>query len=149
MIKKISLILIIILCSLNIFSKENKPLGISGSHTIGFTYIIPGFEQIKRGYYLKGGILFLSFISIVTGGIIENKRGNDYYNIYMNSIDIDEIVESRLQAENHFKKRNYYIIGGVSIWLINLIDLKFFSKNRGIKGEIKKDYISFGFYYIF
>jgi hypothetical protein len=150
MIKKITLVLILLFLPINIFSSEKlKTPKAKTSRKIGFSYIIPGIEQIKRGYYFKGGVLFASFVSIITEGVIENKRGNDYYNIYINSVDIDEIIKTRALAEKHFKKRNYYIIGGVSVWLINLVDLKFFSKNRGIKGEIKKNYISFGFYYIF
>ena len=133
----------------NLFSKETKKSRIKNSTELDITYIIPGIRQIKTGYYFKGTLLLTSFLASIAGAIIENKKGNDYYNIYINSKNIDEIIDSRLAAENHFKKRNYYIMGGFSVWLINLIDLKFFSKNKGIKGEIKKDYIAFGFYYIF
>jgi len=150
MIKKIILFSLFFLLYVNGYAIHLKTPEKKNSSEISFTYIIPGLGQIKRGYYIKGGLLFTSFVSAITGAIIENRKGNDYYNIYINSTDLNEIINSRINSENHFKKRNYYIIGGFSVWIVNLIDLRFFSKkNKGIKGEIKKNYISFGFYYIF
>jgi hypothetical protein len=111
---------------------------------------IPGAYQIKSGKILKGGILLSAFTAAVIGAIIENKRGNDLYEKYLESTDVEEIVSLRREAEKKFKNRNYYIAGTFGIWLLHLLDLKFFkNKKGGIQGEVTQKNISIGFYYTF
>ena len=127
--------------------KNEEPKGKQGISIIKF---IPGAQQIRSGKYLKGGILLSAFTAVVIGAIIENKRGNDLYEKYMDSTDVEEIVSLRKQTEKKFKNRNYYFAGAFGIWLLHLLDLKFFkNKKGGIKGDITKKNISIGFYYTF
>lgn len=127
--------------------KTEEPKDKQGISIIKF---IPGAQQIKSGKYLKGGILLSVFTAVVIGAIIENKRGNDLYEKYMDSTDVEEIVSLRKQAETKFKNRNYYFAGAFGIWLLHLLDLKFFkNKKGGIKGDVTKKNISIGFYYTF
>ena len=117
--------------------------------TIPFSYIIPGVEQIKRGSYLKGVLFFTSFSFCLTEAFLNNRKGNDYYQKYLKSKILDEIILFRRQTETSFKNRNYYLIGAFSIWFLNILDLHFFDKKKGIKGEIYKNSFSLGFYYSF
>jgi hypothetical protein len=56
----------------------------------------------------------------------------------------------RQNTEKNLKKRNLFLVGIASIWVIHIIDLKFFkSKKGGVKGEIGKNNINIGFYYHF
>jgi hypothetical protein len=127
--------------------KEEEP---KEKQAVSIIKFIPGAQQIKSGKYLKGGILLSAFTAAVIGVIIENKRGNDLYEKYMESTDVKEIVSLRKQTEKKFKNRNYYIAGIFGIWLLHLLDLKFFkNKKGGIKSEVTKKNISIGLYYTF
>ena len=127
--------------------KKEEPKEKQGISIIKF---IPGVYQIKSGKYLKGGILLSAFTAAVIGAFIENKRGNDLYKKYMDSTDVEEVVSLRKQTEKKFKNRNYYFAGAFGIWLLHLLDLKFFkNKKGGIKGDVTKKNISIGFYYTF
>ena len=145
--KKFLIILIVFFTLTNSIFSEKKAEIKTGM--IPFPYIIPGVEQIKRGYYFKG-ILFLSgFSTCLTEAYLKNRDGNSYYDRYLESTVVDEIVSLREKTEDSFKKRNYYLVGAFSVWLLHILDLQFFDKKKGIKGEIHKDSFSIGFYYSF
>ncbi len=110
---------------------------------------IPGLFQLKEKKILKGSVLLSSFIIGISGSIINNTRGNKYYEMYLLSKNVDEIINLREKAENKFKSRNLFLIGMGISFLLHLVDVKF-SKNRGeIKGEIKHNSIKLCFYYNF
>jgi hypothetical protein len=122
--------------------KKSKPISI--------TKLIPGIQQIKSGKYAKGTLLLSSFIGSITGAVIYNKKGNDWYDKYTESTNVEDIILFRQNTEKNLKKRNLFLAGIASIWLIHIIDLKFFkSKKGGVKGEVGKDHINIGFYYHF
>ena len=121
--------------------KEKKP-------TVPIIKIIPGIYQLKSGDVVKGGLLLGSFAGCITGAILENNRGNDYYGKYLDSINVEEIVKLRQNTESSFKKRNYYMAGVLGVWLIHLLDLTFFSKKKyGVQGGISKNRICISFYF--
>ena len=126
--------------------KNNKKI----SKGIPVVKFIPGVYQIKSGKILKGGILLGACLTTIVGAILENNKGYDYYEQYLESVDVEEIIKLRKKSENSFKNRNYYLIGLFSVWAIHLIDLKFSKKKKGgLKGEIKNNSIHIGLYYSF
>lgn len=117
---------------------------------VSIVKFIPGVYQLKSKKFAKGGILFCAFSAAIVGAVIENKRGNDLYEKYLASEDPGEVMALRKQTEKKFKNRNYYIAGTLGIWLLHLLDLKFFNKKKGgIKGEVTKKSMHIGFYYTF
>jgi len=148
MIKKSILIfvLIIFISGLTLAEKDNQknPQGIS------LAKFIPGIDQLKKRKILKGCILLGAFLTTISGAIIENNRGNDYYDQYQNSIVVEDIVDLRKKAEHSYRLRNYFMAGIFAVWVIHLLDLKFFNRKKGgLKGEIKNNSIGIGLYFSF
>lgn len=111
---------------------------------------IPGIDQLFSGKTLKGGVLLSACLATVAGAIIENRCGNRYYEQYLESTDVDEIVELRKKAEGSFHNRNYCILGICTVWLVHVLDMKLFKAKKGvIKGEAKDHSVAVGFYYFF
>ena len=126
-------------------SPEFKP-----KNGISITRFIPGVSQLLSGKTVKGGMLLGAFLVTITGAIIENSQGNGYYEQYLNSTDVDEIVQLREKAERSFQNRNYYLLGICGIWLVHALDMKIFKTRKGvIKGEAKDHSVCVGFYYFF
>lgn len=120
------------------------------TQAVSILKFFPGAYQIKSKKYLKGGVLFCAFTAAIVGAVLENNRGNDLYEKYLASQDVEEIVALRKQTEKKFKNRNYYIAGAFGIWLLHLLDLKFFkNKKGGVKGEVTKKSVNISFYYTF
>jgi hypothetical protein len=118
--------------------------------TVSILKFIPGLPQLKEGKYLKGTLLLSSFITVVTGSILYNNQGNKSYNAYQKSTDVAEILLLRDETEKSFRKRNFCIVGIFSIFVVHILDLKFFkSKKAGVSGNIGKNTIDIGFYYRF
>ena len=111
---------------------------------------IPGVEQIKSKKYVKGSLLLGAFIGSALAAFHYNKKGNDWYDKYQNSTNVDDIILFRQRTEDHLKKRNLFIAGIFSVWLVHIIDLKFFKSGKaGVKGTVSKNEINIGFYYHF
>jgi hypothetical protein len=122
--------------------KEAKP--------VPLTLFIPGIQQLNARQYLKGGLLLAAFAGSAAGAFIYNNKGNDLYNRYQDSTDVEEITSLRKQTERSFKKRNLFIIGIFSVWALHIIDLKFFkSPKASVKGEVGENNINIGIYYRF
>jgi hypothetical protein len=122
--------------------EKEKPKAIS------ITMLIPGIHQLKSKKYAKGTILLGSFIGCITGAVIQNNKGNDWYRKYKESTNVEEIVLLRQSTEKSLKKRNFFIVGILSVWVLHIIDLKFFkTKKGGVKGEVGKNSFNIGFYY--
>lgn len=145
------LILFFFVCALSAQEKEKeKQEEPQPGGAVSIVKFIPGVYQLKSKKFVKGSLLFSVFTAAVVGAVIENKRGNDLYEQYLASQDVEEIVALRKQTEKKFQNRNYYIAGALGIWLLHLLDLKFFNKKKGgIKGEVTKKNIQVGFYYSF
>jgi len=129
-----------------LYPKENS---FDEKENISIIKYIPGLQQIKTKKYLKGGVLLSSFIICITGAVISDNKGNEIYDKYIISKNIDEIIELREKTEILFKRRNLYIIGSGLVFLFHLFDLKFSKEKSGVKGEIKNNSIGIGFYYKF
>jgi hypothetical protein len=144
--KCISLALILLLSSLCLGGEGD----IQPSKGIPVEKFIPGLSQLISGKILRGGLLLGACLATVAGAIWENQRGNDYYEQYLVSTDIEEVVDLRSRAEKSFRSRNYYILGMVSVFVLHFLDLKFLKNKKGkLKGEVKNNALSFGIYYSF
>jgi hypothetical protein len=120
------------------------------ARTVSIVKFIPGLYQLKKGKYFKGTLLLGSFVGTLTGTFIYNKKGNDWYDKYQNSTNVEDIVLFRQHTEKSFKRRNLCIVGIFSVWLIHVLDLKFFKTEKaGISGNIGKKKFNFGIYYAF
>jgi len=149
--KKINIILLLLALLINPLFSENKSKNKKekDSNLISVSYFIPGIKQIEEKRYIKGILFLSSFIGSVSFAIIENNNGNSYYEQYLKSTNIEEIIELRDNTEKSYKKRNYFLISAFSIWILHLLDLKFFTKKSGVTGEINKDTFSLGIYLCF
>jgi hypothetical protein len=117
---------------------------------ISVTMFIPGIYQLKNKKILKGTILLGSFIGSLAGALSYNKRGNNWYEKYLNSTKVDDIIMFRQQTEKCLKRRNFCIGGMFFVWLLHILDLKFFKSGKGgIKGDFGQNKINLGFYYTF
>ena len=111
---------------------------------------IPGLPQLISGKVLKGSMLMGACLITIAGAIWENQKGNEYYEQYLTSIDVDEVIDLRARAEKSFRSRNYFIIGMVSVWVLHFLDLRFLKNKKGkVKGEVKSSRLSIGIYYSF
>ena len=147
--KKKTIALFFLWCSISLLLP-----GDTGKHdpakAVSILRFIPGIEQIKQKRYLKGGLLAGAFATTIVGAVVANSRGYDYYDRYLASTDVDEIIDLRQRSERCFKTRNALIVGIFAVVVIHLVDIKFFSKKRGgLKGEIKNNSIHLGVYYNF
>jgi len=156
MIKKLSLFLMLCLAvNLNtVTAAEEQPDSSEPDKkkpkTVSITMFIPGIHQLASGKYVKGTVLLGSFLSCITGAVIHNNKGNDWYDKYIDSNNVEEIVLFRQKTEKSLKKRNLFMVGILSVWALHILDLKFFkSKKGGVKGEVGKNSFNIGFYYIF
>ena len=107
-----------------------------GRNLISPTLLIPGIEQIKNKKYLKGTLFLACFTATITGALINNHKGYDFYNQYLESRDVQEIACLRENSETAFKRWNLFLISAFSIWFFHLIDLKIFKKGGTIKSEV-------------
>lgn len=145
---KLIYILILVLLITTVLAGEVDPDPLKKG--IPLIRFIPGLVQLTSGKIIKGGVLMGTWITTIIGAIIENNRGYDYYDQYLDATAVDEVVRLRKKSEKSFKNRNYFLIGTVSILLIHALDLKLFKKKKGgLNGEIKNDGISVGLYYCF
>ena len=129
---------------------EEKNSNQKKSKTIPFSMLIPGVEQIKSKKYVKGALLLGTFLGSTLGAFHHNKKGSDWYDKYQNSTNVDDVILFRQRTEDHLKKRNLFIAGIFSVWLVHIIDLKFFKSGKaGVKGTVSKNEINIGFYYLF
>jgi hypothetical protein len=120
------------------------------SNSIPITLVIPGIEQIKNKQYFKGPLLLGAFIGSAAAAFYYNKKGNDWYARYKASTNVEQIILYRENTESNLKKRNIYLISMFSIWILHVIDLKFFKpKKNGITGSVGKNEINIGVYYTF
>lgn len=145
-VKCVSLVLILMLSSPWLAGEGDNQLA-KGVSVVKF---IPGLPQLISGKALKGSILLGACLATVAGVVVENQRGNDYYEQYLASIDVDEVIDLRAKAEKSFQSRNYFIIGMVSVWILHFLDLKFLKNKKGeVKGEVKNSRLCIGIYFTF
>ncbi len=118
---------------------------------ISITMVIPGFNQLKNKKFFKGSLLLLAFAGATAGAVISNKKGNDWYDKYLDSNNIADVIHYREKTEQHFKGRNYFMIGALGVWVLHLLDLQFSGKGKkkGLTGAVGKNSMSLGFFYRF
>ena len=118
--------------------------------TISLAMVIPGIQQIKNKQYFKGSLFLAAFVGTAAAAFYYNKKGNDWYAKYLASTNVEEIVLSRKNTETNLKKRNLFLVGVFSVWLLHIIDLKFFKPGKsGVKSTVGKNEIDIGVYYTF
>ncbi len=124
---------------------ENKK---SSDGTVSIFKFIPGVSQLKSKKYVKGTLLLGSFVGSITGTFIYNNRGNHWYEQYKNSVNPEEIVLFRRYTEKSFRKRNLCIAGIFGVFILHLLDLKFFkSKKTIISGQVSGNGLTIGIYH--
>lgn len=139
--------LMLLVVTLPVTAKEKKE---TRDNTISILKFVPGLHQLKTKKYFKGVLLLGSFVGAVTGAVIYNNKGNNWYDKYRESTNVEDIILFRKNTEDNFKKRNLFVIGIVSAFVLHLIDLKFSRSGKtGVKSEINKDRIDIGFYFKF
>jgi hypothetical protein len=155
--RKLVLVLVILCLSLNLAVKGENQDATSGpgekkstDGAVSIYKFIPGIPQLKSGNTIKGLLLLGSFLGVVTGTVVYNHLGNQSYQKYQHSTNVEEILLYRQQTERNFKKRNLCLVGLFSVWLIHILDLKFFKSGKvGVKSDVGKNNIDVGFYYSF
>jgi hypothetical protein len=141
--------LVILLVALPVWGKDSKKKE-TREKTVSIVKFIPGLYQVSSGKYFKGVLLLGTFVGAVTGTVVYNSKGNDSYRQYQQSTNVEDIVLFRQQTQDSFKKRNLFIAGIFSVFVLHIIDLKFSKSGKtGVKGDIRKDRIDIGFYYSF
>jgi len=126
--------------------KTEKPK----SHTIPLTLFIPGIDQFKSRQYIKGGLMLGAFTACLTGAIINNSKGNQWYKKYQDAAIVEDVVHYRQQTEKSMKRRNFFMIAAFSIWVIHVLDVKFLKSGKaGVKSELGQDSLRLSFYYTF
>ncbi len=117
-----------------------------------YSTFIPGAGQFYLGHKLKGAIFTISaFGSLVTAIVSENNLvgGNErlenleiQYQSTMNWEKADQIWQEMLQVKSDidkdYKRRNLFIGITAGIWLANIIDVLFFTPDKGA-GDIFGD----------
>jgi hypothetical protein len=150
MIKKWCLFLIAVLLVQPMAAESNADTNEKKTKKVSILMFIPGLQQLKSKKYVKGSLLLGSFIGSVAGAFAYNKKGSDWYDKYLNSTNVEEIILFRQKTEKNLKKRNLFIAGIFSVWLVHIIDLKFFKSGKGgVKGEMGKNKFNISFYYSF
>jgi len=121
---------------------KKKPVSIS--------LFIPGLQQFKTRKHMKGVLLLGGFVCTVAGAVVYNKKGNDWYKKYTDSIDIEEIARFRAKTEKSFRRRNLFIAGVFAVFALHVLDLKFSKSGKsGVTGGVTADSVNVGFYYAF
>lgn len=118
--------------------------------TISLALVIPGIQQIKNKQHFKGSLFLAAFVGSAAAAFYYNKKGNDWYAKYQASTNVEEILLFRKNTETNLKKRNLFLVSVFSVWLLHVIDLKFFKPGKsGVKSNVGKNEIDIGFYYSF
>jgi len=147
--KKGYICMVLLVCFALYTGAQTTDPGTKKAKQVPLSLFIPGVYQLKNNQYIKGGLLLGAFAASISAALIFNKKGNDWYDKYRNSTNIDEIVRLRDKTEKTFKKRNLCIAGIFSVWLVHIIDVKFFKPKKGkagVKGEAGNNTLSVGFY---
>jgi hypothetical protein len=89
--------------------------------------IFPGWEQLHRGYGLKGTLWAVAgsgcLIGLVQSIIRTNKKNDEYLNA-----TVPEIISQKYDEYNRlYQSRYYWAYGFIAIWLASHVDAMFFS----------------------
>ena len=107
MIKKLSVlsILCLIVIANTVFPAEQSPENSDSqgkkTKAISITMFIPGIHQLKSGQYVKGILLLGSFAGCIAGTVIYNNKGNNWYQQYLQSTNVEEIIRLRERIMMH------------------------------------------------
>lgn len=118
--------------------------------TISLAMVIPGIQQIKNRQSFKGSLFLAAFVGSAAAAFYYNKKGNDWYAKYLASTNVEQILLFRKNTETTLKKRNLFLVSVFSVWLLHIMDLKFFKPGKsGVKSNVGKNEIDIGVYYSF
>lgn len=151
MLKKWCWILIAALLAVPLAGENNPSETNPGkSKSIPISLIIPGIEQIKNKQYFKGSLFLAAFMGSAAAAFYFNKKGNDWFDKYQASTNVEQIILYRKNTETNLKRRNLFLVSLFSVWLLHVLDLKFFKPGKtGVKSSLGKNEIDIGFYYNF
>lgn len=89
--------------------------------------IFPGWEQLHRGYGLKGTLWVAAgtgcLIGLVQSIIRTNKKNDEYLNA-----TVPEVISQKYDEYNRlYQSRYYWAYGFIGVWLASHVDAMFFS----------------------
>ena len=136
----------------NFFQQKNDFTSKRKITALIYSTFIPGAGQFYLGHKLKGAIFTLTaFGSLVTTIVSENNLigGNErlenleiQYQSTMNWEKAEQIWQEMLQVkadiDRDYKRRNLFLGITVGIWIANIIDVLFFTPDKGA-GDIFGD----------
>ena len=96
--------------------------------------IYPGLGQLYEKQYVKGWLFLTAETVCVIAAIINNHQGNKYYDRYREASISEDAVTWREKTETYDKRRNLFILTGVAVWVVNMIDIYIYTKKKYKKG---------------
>ncbi len=108
--------------------------------------VFPGWGQISEKRYLEG-IVFATSEIICLAGVFKNLReGNKYYKLYKSSDNTQDAIKFRELTIKFDKRRNRFIAGAITVWVLNLLDMSLIPKKKNsLILKFGGDFFEFGF----
>ena len=103
--------------------------------------IFPGWGQLHEKQYFKGVLFITAELIAITSAVVSNHFGNKNYNKYRSSITESDALFYRKETEKFDRERNLFIVAGIGVWIINMVDIYIFKKKmerKGINISLKK-----------
>lgn len=85
--------------------------------------LLPGWGQIAEGRILKGAVFAAAELGCLIGAALENRLGNENYDLYKTATDADSASRFRRLVERHDGRRNAFLLAGAAVWAVNLFDV--------------------------
>lgn len=93
-----------------------------GARGIWRSALVPGWGQMYKGSYLKGGFMMGGIAALVAGIIVTENTRSDYVRLSYNTHDAS-LVRSYTSKANHFATaRNICIGAAAALWVWSFID---------------------------
>ena len=124
-------ILFLLTCTCTIFAE--KPAE-QRKKVLTKSLLYPGLGQLYEKQYVKGVLFLTAETFCVIAAIINNYNGNRYYDKYRGADNSDDVVRWRERTETYDKRRNLFILTGVAVWVVNMIDIYIYTKKKYKKG---------------
>jgi hypothetical protein len=105
--------------------------------------LFPGLGQLGEKQYFKAALFGGVEIFCLAQVLIFMGKGNSAYDDYRNAGDSQAAVEFRGLTEKYDKQRNTAILAAAGVWVLNMIDILVYAKNK----YGKKAFIGFQPYY--
>lgn len=92
--------------------------------------IFPGWGQICEKRYFEGIIFVTSEIFCLAGIFKNGREGNKYYKLYKSADNTYDAIKYRDLTIKFDKRRNRFIAGAISVWVLNLLDMSLIIKKE-------------------